>query len=236
MRKLGIAVLVLVALVLIAALAIPYLVDVNRYRDRIQAELQQRLNRPVSLGRMHLRVLPLSFRVENVVIGDDRTFGSPAPFAQADELRVSAELMPLLRGEVEINSLELKRPRIELIRNRQGVWNFATLGQPQPATAPPSGKPTPAQPANPQSPPPQQQAKKPLALKDLKISDGQVAMTDYQKAQPRTVYDHIDLRLIDFAPDKPFLPACSGPMRCNSQKWALMISSHAGIRSTTFLA
>ena len=205
MRKLGIAVLVLVALALVAALAIPYLVDVNRYRDRIQAELQQRLNRPVSLGRMHLRVLPLSFRVENVVIGDDRTFGSPAPFAQADELRVSAELMPLLRGEVEINSLELKRPRIELIRNRQGVWNFATLGQPQPATAPPSGKPTPAQPANPQSPPPQQQAKKPLALKDLKISDGQVAMTDYQKAQPRTVYDHIDLRLIDFAPDKPFL-------------------------------
>ena len=206
MRKLGIAVSVLVALALVAALAIPYLVDVNRYRDRIQAELQQRLNRPVSLGRMHLSVLPLAFRVENVVIGDNQTFGSPAPFAQAEELRVRAELMPLLRGEVEINSLELKRPRIELIRNRQGVWNFASLGQqPQTAAAPASGKPTPAQPSNPQSPPPQQQAKKPLALKDLKISDGQVAMTDHLKAQPRTVYDHIDLRLIDFAPDKPFL-------------------------------
>src|SRR5688572_15115633 len=149
MRKLGIVVLVIVALIIVAALAVPYLVDVNRYRGRIQAELQQRLNRPVSLGEMNLSLFPLAIKVKNPVIGDDPSFGGGKPFAQADELSVSVQLIPLLRREVEVNSLELRRPRIELIRNRQGVWNFSSLGQPQPAAAatsepakPPAGKPS----------------------------------------------------------------------------------------------
>lgn len=207
MRKLGIALLVIIVLVVAAVLAIPYLVDVNRYHNRIQTELQQRLGRPVSLGEMHLRVIPLSIRVENPIIGEDPRFGGSKPFAQAEELRVSAELFPLLRGEVQVNSLELMRPRIELIKNREGVWNFSTLGQqPQQPAAEPA-KPSAGKPTAPQQPQPapQEQAKQPLTLKDLKISDGQVAMTDFQKNQPRSVYDHIDLRLIDFAPDKPFM-------------------------------
>lgn len=206
MRKLGIAVLVIVVLVAVAALALPYLIDVNRYRGRIQAELQQRLSRPVSLGDMQLSLLPLAIRVNNPVIGDDPSFGAGKPFAQADELRVSVQLMPLLRREVEVNSLELKRPRIELIRNRQGVWNFSTLGQAQQPAAPSTepAKPPAGKPSDSQAPAPEH-AKQPLTLKDLKISDGQVAVTDLQKAQPRTVYDHIDLRLIDFAPDSPFM-------------------------------
>src|SRR5262245_11305397 len=206
MRKLGIAVLVILVLIVVAALAIPYLVDVNRYHDRIQSELQQRLARPVSLGEMHLRVIPLAIRVENPIIAEDPRFGGSKPFAQAEELRVSVELMPLLSRELQVNSLELLRPRIELIKNREGVWNFSTLGQQpqQPApepTKPSAGKPT--APQQPQASP--EQAQKPLTLKDLKITDGQVAYADFQKNQPRSVYDHIDLRLIDFAPDKPFL-------------------------------
>src|SRR5262245_26263447 len=206
MRKLGIVVLVIVVLIVAVVLAIPYLVDVNRYHDRIQTELQQRLGRPVSLGQMHLRMLPLAIRVESPVIGEDPRFGSSKPFAQADELAVSVELMPLLQKEVEVKSLELMRPRIELIKNREGVWNFSTLGQqPQQQPAPAPAKPPAGKPATAPPPAPEQQAKQPLTLKDLKITDGQVAMTDFQKNQPRAVYDHLDLRLMDFAPDQPFL-------------------------------
>ena len=38
----------------------------------------------------------------------------------------------------------------------------------------------------------------------LKITDSQIAITDYQKHQPRAVYDHIDVTLKDYAPGKPF--------------------------------
>ena len=43
-----------------------------------------------------------------------------------------------------------------------------------------------------------------LSLGQLKITDGQVAITDRQERKPRTVYDHIDLEASDLAPDKAF--------------------------------
>ena len=51
MRKLAIVIVVVVVLVAGMVLALPHLVDVNQYRGQVQAELQQRLNRPVQLGR-----------------------------------------------------------------------------------------------------------------------------------------------------------------------------------------
>ena len=37
------------SVIVIALLALPHIIDVNQYRGQIQAELQQRLNRPVQL-------------------------------------------------------------------------------------------------------------------------------------------------------------------------------------------
>src|SRR6267378_1520563 len=137
MRKLAIAVGIVVVLAVVALVALPFVLDVNKYRPRIQAELQQRTGRPVSFGKMHLKIFPLAFRVENAVIGEDRRFPQSAPFAQAGELLVDAQLIPLLRGDVEVSSFELKNPKIELIRNQQGVWNVSSLGESQQTAAAP---------------------------------------------------------------------------------------------------
>ncbi|MCU1310679.1 MAG: hypothetical protein JWO20_1804, partial [Candidatus Angelobacter sp.] len=48
MRKLAIAVGIVVVLVVIALAALPFVLDVNKYRPRIQAELEQRTGRSVS--------------------------------------------------------------------------------------------------------------------------------------------------------------------------------------------
>src|SRR5262245_3405527 len=101
MRKLGIAILVVVALLVLVIAALPFFVDVNKYRPRIQAELQKRTGRSVSLGKMGLKVFPLAFRVQDAVIGEDPNVRSTQPFAQVEELFVSAELMPLLKGDVQ---------------------------------------------------------------------------------------------------------------------------------------
>jgi AsmA protein len=207
MRKLGIAVLVLVVLLLAAALIVPHLVDINQYHDRIQAELQKRLGRSVSLGEMKLSLLPPSFAVQNAIIGEDGTFNTGRPFAATENLSVSVKFWPLLRKEVEIKSLSLERPQIELVRNAQGVWNYSTLGeQTKPA---PSSRPEPNTPApTPQAPQQQQPApassQPSFTLANLDINDGQVAITDVQKHQPRAVYDHIDLAVRDFAPNQVF--------------------------------
>ena len=77
---------------------------------------------------MSLGVFPLRVEVKDVTIGDDPSFGSKVPFAQVGELDVSIALLPLLSKNIEVESLELKQAKIEIIRNAQGIWNFSTAG------------------------------------------------------------------------------------------------------------
>jgi AsmA protein len=209
MRRIGLIALAIVTIIIVAVLVFAATFDVNRYRPTIQSELEKRLDRKVTLGDMHLSVLPPRFRVETISIGEDPRFTTQNPFVQAQELDVSVKLLPLLKKSVQIDSLDLKRPSVELIKNQQGVWNFASLGSNPEASQPAPAKPAPAAP----SPAPQPSTTTPskpaageeqFALGELTITDGQIAITDHQARSARAVYDHIDVTLRDFAPDHPF--------------------------------
>jgi AsmA protein len=211
MRKLGIVAAIIVVLLVASALIVPHLIDINHYHGQIQSQLEKKLGRQVSLGNMSLSLFPPSFLVENATIAEDPRFASGRPFAAADKLSVSVKFWPLLHKDVEVNSLELVHPHIELVRNAEGAWNFATLGQegkptaaqktPQPAQTPhPAQAPTPTTTTGPENRPAAGQ----LSLANVFINDGQVAITDLQKHQSRAVYDHIDLSVNDFAPDRQF--------------------------------
>src|SRR3954462_4783638 len=169
----------LLVLLVIVLLAAPFFLDVNRYHDRIQSELQKKLGRQVSLGTMHLSLIPFAFKVENAVIAEDPQFAKGSNFAQAQELYVTAALMPLLHGDVQIKSLELRQPKIELIKNAQGKWNFSSLGSAPQQMNQPARAPAQQQQANkPSAANPQPEKQRAISLEDLKITDGQVALTD----------------------------------------------------------
>ena len=184
MRKIVIVIGIVVAVIAIAVGVFVATFNPNDYRGTIQSKLELQLDRKVTLGNMELGLFPLRFRVFNLGIAEDPKFGS-RNFIQTQELSVSVKLLPLLSKSVQVDSLSLDRPSVELIKNAQGVWNFASLGQKTPAAAPSSS---------------QQQ----FSLGELAINDGQIAITDLQDRKPRTVYDHINLKLTDFAPDSPF--------------------------------
>ena len=170
----------------------------NRYREQVRAELQRRLNRPVQLGQLSLSVFPLRVKASSVIIGEDPSFHSDVPFAEVTELDLRINFLPLIWGRVAIKSLEMKRPRIELICNEEGMWNFSTAGSVRAAQA--EIVPTPPQPRQPST----ASQSGGVTLRELKISDGQIAVTNKRKLQPRAVYDHIDLTLKDYAPGEPF--------------------------------
>ncbi len=224
MRKLGIAILVIIV-VIVAGLAIfAATFNVNKYRGTIQAELEKRLGRTVTLGDMHLGIFPPRFRVQNPQIADDPAFNSQAPFIKAQELAISVKLLPLLHKQIEIRSLNLQRPSVNLIKNPSGVWNFASLGHPpennqpsgaqnnSPEKAPnqkqaskrtaaptqPTPSPAPQKPSQPSSP--EQQ----VTLGELNIRDGQISVLDQKQSKTPTIYDHIDLTLKNFSPTTPF--------------------------------
>src|SRR5579859_3984761 len=185
MRKIAIVVGIVVLVIVVAVGVLFATFNPNDYRGTIQAKLEQQLDRKVAIGNMDLGLFPPRFRVANLSVSDDPKFDSKLAFVQTQELSVSVKLLPLLSKSVELDALTLERPSVELIKNAQGVWNFATIGQNTPAAAPSSG---------------QQQ----FSLGKLEINDGQVAITDLQDHKPRTVYDHINIKLTDFAPDAPF--------------------------------
>src|SRR5262245_7892466 len=177
MRKVFVALGIVVILLIVAILALPRLIDVNRYRPQIEASLQQHLGRAVSLGQMRLSLYPLAVRVENATIAEDPDFGTQRPFAEVASLYVTPRLLPLFHREIQIGRLELRDPVLEFVRNEKGVWNFASL----------TGGNKEGKPSN-------------FSLDRLKIVNGQVGITNLSQDKPRIQYDHIDLQLDDFAP------------------------------------
>src|SRR5664279_2047899 len=181
MRKIVSAAVAVIVLVVLVMFLLPHIIDINQHRSDIQAQLQDRLHRPVKLGAMSLAVFPLRVEVKDVSIGEDLRFPSKLPFAQVGEMDVSVKLFPLLTKTVAIDSLTLKQPQIELIKDAAGVWNFASLGQgPTPGITPAA-----AAPGKQAAPPPSPSSSGgSFSLDELKISDGQIAVTDLQKKQP----------------------------------------------------
>jgi AsmA protein len=205
MRRLAIGFGIFIVVVVAGILIFVTTFDVNRYHGTIQAELEKRLGRPVTLGDMHLGAFPPRFRVQDPSIAEDPHFGGGAAFVKAQQLDVSVKLMPLLHKQVEVDSITLQRPTVNLIKNQSGVWNFASVGQssesPQPASVPSPRAPGSAgQPAQ----PPQAASNKQFSLGQLTINDGQISVLDQQKSKTPSLYDHIDVTLKNFSPDKPF--------------------------------
>jgi AsmA protein len=184
MRKVGMAIGAFLLLLIVGVVVFAATFNVNQYRGRIQTELEKRLNRKVSLGDMHLGLFPPHFQVQNLSIADDPKFNGAKAFVEARELDVAIKLLPLLHKSMEISSVSLQRPSVEVVKDAQGTWNFSTVGSTQ-KSAP-------------------SQDKQQFSLGELAVQDGELAITDQQARKPRTVYDHINLSLTGFAPDTPF--------------------------------
>jgi uncharacterized protein involved in outer membrane biogenesis len=196
MGKLAITTVAVGVVVVLALALLPQFLDVNHYYPRIQAALQNRLDRTVSLGNIKASFLPPSLIVKDVVIGEDPRFG-PGPFARAQELDVRVALVPLLRKDLQVKSLRLISPDIALIKSQSGRWNYASLGQ----------APALSQPQSPAGVAPssggQLSTAEQFSLDHLEIANGRLRLIDQQHKVQNT-YENIDATLDNFAPGKRF--------------------------------
>lgn len=122
-----IALIGLVLLLSAGLLALPMLLDVNTYRGQIISQLEQKLGRKVSLGKLGLRVLPsVKVTVDQVVIGDDPAIVN-GDFVRAQSVKLQMGLLSLLRGNPEVSGIELVQPEVTLIKSSADKWNWSTL-------------------------------------------------------------------------------------------------------------
>ena len=117
-----------VAVLLVILIALPFLINVNSFRPKIESELTNALGRRVTLGELSLSLFSGTVGVENVSIADDPAF-SKSPFITAKSLKVGVEVMPLIFSkQLNVTGIVLEEPQITLLKSSNGTWNFSSLG------------------------------------------------------------------------------------------------------------
>ncbi len=174
MRKFLIGIAVVVVVLIGAAIAVPFLVPVEQYKGRIEAEVTKRTGRAFHIeGPVSLSLLP-KLAVELNQVG----FAGPpgartAEMARLGKLELELKPWPLLSGKVEIDKLVLREPHIALEVDAQGRPNWVLENQAAQAPAQPEPTPAPAEPAG------QQGGGLPeLRFGEVELVDGKVSYFD----------------------------------------------------------
>lgn len=125
----GSVVLVLCLILVVVVLNLNTLI--NRNKDYLLEQAQQALGRQVSVGDVGVTLWGgLGVRLNNFAMADDPAF-SPGEFVRARDLQLNVRLLPLLRRDLEVKRMILHEPVIQIIRDKQGRFNFSTIGAPE---------------------------------------------------------------------------------------------------------
>ena len=153
-------------LFLFALAAVPFFVDLDRYRDRWLPAVESALGRRVEVGRVELTVLTgLGARVDGLAVHGDPA--DPEPLLAVESVRLRVRLLPLLRGRVVVARVVLTRPALRFVARAADGPPAAGVGA-SPDQPPDASGPTNASPFGLAA----------LSLADLTIRDGSLSYED----------------------------------------------------------
>ena len=116
-----------ILLVLLCAVFVPPFVNVNRYRNRVASSISRALSRDVAVSNIELRLLPRPAMVLSTFLVADEAGYGPEPMLRADTVTAYLRLSSLWRGRLEIATLSLENPSLNLVRRADGHWNIEEL-------------------------------------------------------------------------------------------------------------
>ena len=127
----------IVVVLILIVLAVPYFLNVDRYRDTISDAIAKQTGRKVTLGPIHARLFPgAGVSVSDLHVGNPPDFPA-GDLVSADEIRVNVALAPLLHGTIHVNSVDLVHPVLSVLTDAKGNNNYtftpADSSQPAPA-------------------------------------------------------------------------------------------------------
>ncbi len=127
------------ALLVLIILSLPFLLDLNRYRGQYLPILEQALQRKIDVEDVRLTLFPkLGLQLRHVVIAEDPAVSSN-PFLTVPSMQVSVQWRPLLQRRIQVESVVVENPVVQIIRLENGGLNTATIGK-SPASGTPASK------------------------------------------------------------------------------------------------
>lgn len=219
MKKLLIGFAGLVVILIVAVVVIPFVVPVETYKSQLVTQTKSATGRDLKIdGDFRLSVFPSLGFVAGKVSLANAPGGAAPHLLSLDSLTVSVAFLPLLSGNIEIETFVLDRPQFNLEIDISGKpnWQFAT-------TAPTGGTATPPKSAN--------KAEgastdlggvlSGLSLGDVRLVNGKVSYSD-ARSNVRQVIDDINMEVALPSFDRPV--QLDGSLVWNKEKISLAVA------------
>ena len=118
----------LLALIAIAAVVLPLVVDPNDYKAEIATAVEQQTGRTLTIdGDISLSVFPwLGLDIGPTQFSNAAGFDEPS-MARMQAVQVRVKLLPLLHKQLEVDKIRLSGLQLYLAKDKQGVTNWADL-------------------------------------------------------------------------------------------------------------
>jgi len=211
MRKWLIASSILLVLIVVAFIA---LLNVNaliaRNKGYLIEQAEGALGRKISVDQVQATIFSgIGARLTNFAMADDPTYAS-GDFVRAKDLQIIVKFWPLLRKSVQVKQVILHDPVIQIVRNRDGNFNFSTIGKKAKAKKDEREKEERA--------PREEQSALLISLVD--ISNGNIRYLDKKNGTDMQA-KQIDLKIEDFDFAKPFSVKLKAAIYADKQNFTL---------------
>lgn len=172
----GGAVVALLVILILAIIILPNIVDPNDYRDEIGALVKDNTGRDFNIdGNLELSVFPwLGIKTEGLSLSQPE--GIEGDMVRVDNAQLRLKLAPLLSKRVEVDTIILTKPQVNLITLKNGLDSLSGLSgdestaEPTNTTGGSTGTPTDAAASSSVS----------FAIQGIEITDGLVVIDDRQ--------------------------------------------------------
>ena len=200
--------LVLIVVALIGLLNINALIARNKGYLIEQAE--SALGRKISVDQVQATIFSgIGARLTNFAMADDPAYAS-GDFVRAKDLQVIVKFWPLLSRSVQVKRVILHDPVIQIVRNRDGNFNFSTIGK--------KAKEKKDEREKAERAPQEQESALLISLVD--ISNGNIRYLDKKNGTDMQA-KQIDLKIEDFDFAKPFSVKLRGAIYADKQNFTL---------------
>jgi len=185
---------IVAALLIVIAIAIPFFVDANTFRPKLESKLTDALGRQVKVGNLSLSLFSGSVSAHDISIADDPKFG-PSPFVEAKELKVGVEMIPLIFSKaLNVTEITLNQPEISLVKSEDGTkWNVSSLGGQNTSRSQPAARPASSSSSNPN-----------VSVAKLKVTDGRLTVSREGSGNKPHVYDKVNIEVTNLSPTSSF--------------------------------
>jgi AsmA protein len=182
---------IVIAVLVVILIALPFLINVNSFRPKIESEASAALGRQVSVGNLNLSLFSGKVEADNIAIADDPAF-SKSPFVTAQSLKIGVEMMPLIFSrQIKVTEIVLEKPEISLVKAANGTWNFSTMGG---ASAKKSAEPK----AGGSGAPPD------VSIGKLNVNNAKLTVRRVNSSRKPRVYDNVNIQVTNFSGTSQF--------------------------------